>query len=184
MIVGVDEAGRGPLAGPVAACALHLDVQPPFKPQDSKQLSAKKREIYYHWLLENSSFAIAFATHKEIDRLNILKATFLAMDRAVISLINKNKSFKKATFIIDGNRYNTSLKIKYKCLVKADKTVPQVSCASIMAKVIRDAFMISLNRRYPQWNFPKHKGYPTALHYQLIEKHGLSPVHRKTFRLK
>jgi ribonuclease HII len=181
MIVGIDEAGRGPLAGVVTACALHLKSAPPFIPKDSKQLSPTLREEYFFWLIENAVYGLGQASHEEIDRHNILVATFMAFDRAINSLLEKAEYLKGAQFIVDGNRFKTSLAINYKCVVKADQTVPEVSCASIVAKVTRDKQMEQLAREYPLWQFEKHKGYPTKEHIELINKHGLSPIHRKSF---
>lgn len=169
------------MAGPVAACALYLVRQPPFKPRDSKELSAGRREKYFHWLRDNSVWGLGFAGHVEIDRINILQATFLAFERALSELLNKDPRLKNALFIIDGNRFRTGRDIKYKCVVKADKTVKAVSCASIMAKVARDRLMRALDKKYPAWQFARHKGYPTALHRALIAEHGLSPIHRRSF---
>jgi ribonuclease HII len=181
MIVGIDEAGRGPLAGVVTACALYLKEEPPFTPKDSKQLSAAKREEYFSWLIENAVYGLGQSSHQEIDQYNILVATFMAFDRAISSLLEKAPYLRDAQFIIDGNRFKTNLAINYKCVVKADQTVPEVSCASIIAKVSRDKQMDQLAKEYPLWQFEKHKGYPTALHQALIAKHGLSPIHRRTF---
>jgi ribonuclease HII len=181
MIVGLDEAGRGPLAGPVAACALYLVKEPPFKPRDSKELSSGQREEYSHWLRDNSLFGMGFADHAEIDRINILEATFLAFERALKELLNKEPSLEDALFIVDGNHFHTDRNIKYKCVVKADKTVKEVSCASIMAKVARDALMCDMDKEYPAWQFARHKGYPTELHRALIVEHGLCPQHRRSF---
>jgi ribonuclease HII len=181
MIVGIDEAGRGPLAGAVTACALHLKSAPPFIPKDSKLLSPALREKYFSWLIENAVYGLGQASHDEIDRYNILEATFIAFDRAITNLLEKALYLKDAQFIIDGNRFKTRLAINYKCVVKADQTVPEVSCASIVAKVTRDKQMDQLAKEYSLWQFEKHKGYPTKEHVELIKKHGLSPIHRKSF---
>lgn len=184
MIVGVDEAGRGPLAGVVTACALYLTKEPPENVRDSKELTPFARQNIFGWLAQNSSFAVGIASPEEIDRINILEATLLAFNRAIVKLLNKAPHLKKASFIIDGNIFRTELDIKYKCIEKADKTVKQVSCASIVAKVTRDYLMMNAHFLYPEWNFKKHKGYPTKEHYTLLEKHSLSPLHRRTFRLR
>ena len=183
MIVGVDEAGRGPLAGAVCSCALYLKKDPPFEVKDSKELTREARERIFYWLSGNAVFSVNIATHTEIDKLNILNATFLSFDRSISQLLKQAPYLKKAMFVIDGNLFRTNLDIKYKCIEKADKTVKQVSCASIMAKVTRDYLMNSAHFLYPEWNFAKHKGYPTKEHYSLIEKYALSPLHRRTFRL-
>lgn len=181
MIVGVDEAGRGPLAGVVSACALYLDKEPPKTVRDSKELTPFARQDIFGWLIQNAYFCVGIASPQEIDKFNILEATMLAFNRSIKKLLNKAPYLKKALFIIDGNIFRTELDIKYKCIEKADKTVKQVSCASIVAKVTRDYLMMNAHFLYPEWNFKKHKGYPTKEHFSLIEKHALSPLHRKTF---
>jgi ribonuclease HII len=183
MIVGVDEAGRGPLAGAVAACALYLKTLPPFVVKDSKELSAVGRQNVFSWLCKNAIFSVDIANSSEIDNFNILQATMLAANRAIIGLLNKAPFLKKSLFIIDGNIFRTSLDINYKCIVKADKAVKEVSCAAVVAKVTRDYLMMTAHYLYPQWNFLQHKGYPTKEHYLLIKKHSLSPLHRRSFRL-
>ncbi|MDD4954761.1 MAG: ribonuclease HII [Candidatus Omnitrophica bacterium] len=181
MIVGVDEAGRGPLAGVVTACALYLKKEPPENARDSKELTPFARQEIFGWLTGNASFAVGVASPAEIDEINILEATMLAANRAIIKLLKKEPRLKKASFIIDGNIFRTKLDIKYKCIEKADKTVKQVSCASIVAKVTRDYLMMNAHFLYPEWNFKVHKGYPTKEHFELITKQALSPLHRKTF---
>lgn len=181
MLVGVDEAGRGPLAGEVVACALHLKDNPPFKVKDSKALSRKLREDFFSWLMPNAVFAIGVSSAKEIDKFNILEATFLAFNRAIENLLKKAPYLKKATFIVDGTMFRTDLNVNYICMKKADEKVKEVSCASIMAKVTRDYFMEILDFLHPEWNFSKHKGYPTAEHFALLKKHSLTPFHRRSF---
>lgn len=181
MIVGVDEAGRGPLAGVVAACALHLIKNPPFIPKDSKVLSAANRQQMFSWLFKNSVFSVGVASINEIEEHNILNATFLAFERAICQILNKAPYLNNARFIIDGNIFRTSLRINYTCIEKADSKIREVSCASIMAKVSRDYMMELADFVYPNWNFKKHKGYPTKEHYSLIKKYGISPLHRKSF---
>ncbi|MDD5584687.1 MAG: ribonuclease HII [Candidatus Omnitrophica bacterium] len=181
MIVGVDEAGRGPLAGIVSACALHLVVPPPFCVKDSKELSAAQREAVFPWLLEHSVLCLGIATPREIDEVNILNATMLAFDRAIEGIIKKVPALKSAQFIIDGNIFRTDRNIRYVCMEKADKKVKEVSCASIVAKVARDYLMHVADFLYPQWGFYRHKGYPTREHFSLIKKHPLTPLHRRSF---
>lgn len=181
MIVGVDEAGRGPLAGVVVACALHLKKEPPFTVKDSKKLSAWVREDIFSWLFSEAIFGVGVASSREIDRVNILEATFLAFDRAIKKLLEKSAKLNKAKFIIDGNHFRSSLNINYVCQPKADTCVKEVSCASIVAKVVRDYLMNSADFLYPQWKFSKHKGYPTAEHFSLLEKYSLTPFHRRSF---
>jgi ribonuclease HII len=181
MIVGVDEAGRGPLAGPVVSCALYLKKQPPFSVKDSKRTLYFVREEIFSWLIKNTIFSVGYATAQEIDRFNILEATFLSFRRAIDNLLRKDGRFRKATFIIDGNIFRTNLKLKYVCIKKADEKIKEVSCASIVAKVMRDYLMDVLHFLYPQWNFSQHKGYPTKEHIHLLKKYSFSPFHRKSF---
>lgn len=181
MIVGVDEAGRGPLAGVVTGCALYLKIEPPFEVKDSKELTPAAREKIFDWLLRNSVFSLALATPKEIDSLNILQATFLTFDRAIQGLLAKAPYLTDAQFIIDGNLFSTSLGIRYACMEKADKYVKAVSCASIMAKVSRDHLMRTADFLYPEWGFFQHKGYPTRRHFLLAKTKKLTPLHRRSF---
>lgn len=181
MVVGLDEAGRGPLAGVVVACALHLAKEPPFAVKDSKKLSASMREEIFSWLTYSSVFGVGIATNREIDKVNILEATLLAFNRAVGELLEKSPKLKKAKFIVDGSHFRSDLKLNYICQPKADTCVKEVSCASIVAKVVRDYLMNSVDFLYPQWNFSQHKGYPTAEHFSLIERYALTPFHRRSF---
>lgn len=179
-ICGVDEAGRGPLAGPVCAAAVIL-------PQgividglnDSKKLTEKKREKLYDMITENAlSWSVAFADEKEIDEINILQATFLAMKRAVEGL-----DIKADYALIDGNRM-PPLSISGETIVKGDSLSMSIAAASVLAKVTRDRLMLEIDKQYPQYQFAKHKGYGTALHYQMLEQFGVSPVHRLSFLKK
>ena len=179
-ICGVDEAGRGPLAGPVYAAAVIL-------PQglvidglnDSKKLSEKKRELLYDKVVESAvAWSVGVATEQEIDEVNILQATYLAMKRAVEGL-----SVKADFALIDGNRM-PPLDIAGETVIKGDSLSMSIAAASIIAKVTRDRFMLELDEKYPEYLFAKHKGYGTALHYEMIEKHGISPVHRRSFLKK
>jgi ribonuclease HII len=181
MIVGIDEAGRGPLAGAVMACALALPKNPPFKVRDSKALSASSREDIFFWLSSNANFCVDIATHEEIDKFNILEATLLAFNRAIRGLIAKSPELAAATFIVDGNIFRTDLNLDYKCIKGADRKIKEVACASVVAKVARDHLMYSIDFLYPQWYFSKHKGYPTPQHFSLIKKHTLTPFHRRSF---
>ncbi len=181
MVVGIDEAGRGPLAGVVLACALALRKRPPFKVRDSKALSAGLREEMFFWLSSNADFCVDIATCEEIDKVNILEATLLAFNRAIKGLVSKSPRLAEATFIVDGNIFRTDMDLDYKCIKGADKKVKEVACASVVAKVARDHLMQSIDFLYPQWNFSKHKGYPTPEHFSLMKKYQLTPFHRKTF---
>ncbi len=177
IVCGVDEAGRGPLAGPVFAAAVILpDGLEDIGLNDSKKLTEKKRDALFDIIKEKAiAYSIASASEKEIDEINILNATFLAMKRAVDGL-----SIKPDIALIDGNRKpNTG--IKEETIVKGDAKSISIAAASILAKVSRDRYMLELNRQYPEYQFAKHKGYPTALHYEMIKKYGVSPVHRVTF---
>ncbi len=177
---GVDEAGRGPLAGDVYAAAVILDPENPIEGlNDSKKLSAKKREALYDEIREKAvSCCVATASVEEIDSLNILQATFLAMRRAVEGL-----STLPSFALIDGDK-NPNVSVPSRCLVKGDATSASIAAASILAKVERDRYMEELDRRYPQYQFAKHKGYGTKLHYEMLDAYGASPVHRMTFLRK
>lgn len=176
-VCGVDEAGRGPLAGPVFAAAVILHPGQVIEGvNDSKKLTEKKREALFPVICrEARAYSIACATEGEIDALNILKATFLAMERAVAGL-----SPAPDLALVDGNR-DPGLAIPTRTIVKGDGVSLSIGAASILAKVARDHWLLELDREYPQYQFAKHKGYPTALHYELLAQHGASPVHRKTF---
>jgi ribonuclease HII len=181
MVVGLDEAGRGPLAGAVVACALHLLKEPPFSLKDSKSLSASAREERFNWLACGAIFAVGIASSREIDQSNILEATFLAFNRAINRLLVKSPKLRGANFIVDGNHFRSGLKLNYTCRVKADVSVEEVACASVVAKVVRDYLMETADFLYPQWNFSRHKGYPTPEHFSLLRKQVLSPFHRRSF---
>lgn len=181
-IVGVDEAGRGPLCGPVIACAFCFNEKNKTLPvKDSKQLNPVQRQEFFDALLEKGTFSVGLATSGEIDKLNILEATMVAFNRALSLLISKDVSLKKATFIVDGNYFKTDLDITYKCVEKADEKVREVSSASIIAKVFRDYLMRVLDWMYPEWNFRQHKGYPTKFHRKLLKVMKPTPFHRKSF---
>ncbi len=177
-ICGVDEAGRGPLAGPVYAAAVILPVGLEIKGlNDSKKLSEKKREKLFEVIKEKAiSYSVGTASEKEIDDINILNATFLAMKRAVLGL-----NIKADYALIDGNRYPNIGDIYEETVIKGDGKVMSIAAASIIAKVSRDRFMLKLAEEYPEYQFEKHKGYGTKLHYEMIGKYGISPIHRKTF---
>lgn len=179
-ICGVDEAGRGPLAGPVFAAAVILPEGCVIDGlNDSKKLSEKKRNILFDEIIEKSvAYSVASASVEEIDSLNILQATFLAMRRAVENLV-----VKPELALIDGNR-KPGLDIEEWDIVKGDAKSANIAAASVLAKVSRDRFMLSLAEEYPMYRFDKHKGYPTKLHYELLDEYGASPVHRKSFLKK
>ena len=176
-IAGVDEAGRGPLAGRVFAAAVILDPQQPITGlADSKRLSAKRREALSLLIQQQAlAWAIASASVEEIDRLNILHASLLAMQRAVAQLDPVPQQV-----LVDGN-HCPKLEIPTQAIVKGDASVAAISAASILAKVARDAELVALDQRYPQYGFAQHKGYPTAAHRQALQEHGACPEHRRSF---
>ena len=178
LIVGVDEAGRGPLAGPVVAAAVILDDLKPIKGlADSKVLSASRREKLFDEIRAKAlCCSIAEASVEEIDQLNILQATLLAMRRAVEGL-----RLKPTKVLVDGNRLPV-LDVLAEAIVKGDATVPSISAASILAKVQRDRWCAELDVQYPQYGFARHKGYGTAEHLAALRAHGACPEHRRTFR--
>lgn len=180
-VCGIDEAGRGPLAGPVFAAAVILPVDCEIEGlDDSKKLSEKKRERLYDEIIEKAvAWSVAFADEKEIDEINILNATFLAMKRAADGL-----SVKSDFALIDGNRVPRDLGIECETVIKGDAKSMSIAAASILAKVSRDRFLLELDKEYPQYMFAKHKGYPTALHFELVRKYGPCPIHRLSFLKK
>ncbi|MDP4300168.1 ribonuclease HII [Leptothrix discophora] len=177
LIAGVDEAGRGPLAGPVVAAAVILDeLQPIAGLADSKKLTARRRERLFDEIRARSlACCIAEASVEEIDRLNILQATLLAMRRAVEGL-----RLKPAKVLVDGNRVPV-LRIPAEAIVQGDAKVAAISAASILAKVHRDRLCVDLDARYPAYGFAVHKGYPTAAHQAALQAHGPCPEHRRSF---
>lgn len=177
LIAGVDEAGRGPLAGPVVAAAVILDDLKPIKGlADSKQLTAKRREKLYDEIRAKAlCCSIAQATVEEIDRLNILQATMLAMQRAVQGL-----RLKPAKVLVDGNRL-PALDVLAEAIVSGDALVPAISAASILAKVSRDRMLLELHVLHPEFGFDRHKGYGTAQHLRALQTHGALAVHRRSF---
>ena len=179
-LCGVDEAGRGPLAGPVCAAAVILPRGLVIEElNDSKKLSEKKRELLYDEIIEKAvSYGIAFATVEEIEEKNILEATFLAMNRAIEKL-----SVQPALALIDGNR-DRGIAVEARCVIGGDGKCADIAAASILAKVTRDRYMLQLAQQYPQYGFEKHKGYGTAAHYAAIRTFGPSPVHRMSFLRK
>ena len=178
LICGVDEAGRGPLAGPVYAAAVILDDKHSIVGLgDSKKLSEKKRDLLAEEIkLHSLAWAIATATAVEIDEINILQASLLAMKRAIEAL-----SLRPQEVLVDG-LYCPVTDIPSRAIVKGDGSVASISAASILAKTARDAAMLVLHESYPQYGFDGHKGYPTAAHLAALRLHGISPEHRKSFR--
>lgn len=177
---GVDEAGRGPLAGDVYAAAVIFDKDTVIEGiNDSKKLTEKKREALYDEIIQKAqAYCIATATVEEIEKYNILQATFMAMKRAVEGL-----GIKPELALVDGNRL-PELPCQAQTLVKGDGTSASIAAASILAKVSRDRYMKKIAEEYPQYMFEKHKGYGTKLHYDMILQYGPSPVHRMSFLKK
>ena len=181
IVCGVDEAGRGPLAGPVFAAAVVLhEGQIIDGANDSKKLSEKKREALFDIIISQAAdYCIASVDEKTIDEINILQATYLAMSKAVAGLKQKPDMC-----LIDGNRQPPQITIPCRTIVKGDALSMSIACASILAKVSRDRFMLELDKAYPQYNFAKHKGYGTQLHIDMLRQYGASPVHRRSFLKK
>lgn len=177
---GCDEAGRGCLAGPVVAAAVILPhgFSHPLL-NDSKKLSDKQRRFLRPVIEENAlAYSVAFVSNEEIDKINILQASFLAMNNAV-----KGLSITPELLLIDGNRFKNQTEIPFQCVVKGDSLYQSIAAASILAKTYRDDYMLEIHKEYPQYQWNKNMGYPTKLHRKAIEEHGITPFHRKTFRL-
>lgn len=177
LVCGVDEAGRGPLAGPVVAAAVILDPENPVEGlNDSKKLSARRREALAVEIRTKAlAWAVAEATVEEIDAINILQASLLAMQRAVEAL-----GVQPTSALIDGNRCPI-LACEVEAIIGGDGKIESIAAASILAKTVRDAGMLELHKTYPKYGFDRHMGYPTALHLQTLREHGASPVHRRSF---
>lgn len=177
LLCGVDEAGRGPLAGPVCAAAVMLPRGTVIEGlNDSKKLTEKRRELLYELIIEKAiSYGIAFATVEEIEERNILNATFLAMNRALAKLDPAPE-----LALIDGNR-STGIERPSRCIVGGDGCCADIAAASILAKVTRDRYMDSMAEQYPEYGFDRHKGYGTKAHYAAIREFGPCPIHRMSF---
>ena len=180
LICGVDEAGRGPLAGPVCAAAVILPRNTEIAGlNDSKKLSEKNREKLYDEICEKAvSFGIAFATVEEIEQLNILNAAMLAMNRAIAQLEPQPE-----LALIDGNR-SSAIEINSRCVIKGDAKCADIAAASILAKVTRDRYMLEMAEKYPEYHFERHKGYGTKLHYEALREYGPCEIHRPSFLRK
>jgi ribonuclease HII len=190
LIIGIDEAGRGPLAGPVVAAAVALKKDsPPFPLRDSKKLSAAQREKTFHKIYEYAHVGVGIMSETVIDEVNILQATFLAMQNAVEQLLAKflvpiedKKDFaKRICLLIDGNQFQSDMPYCFKTIVRGDEQVLSIACASIVAKVTRDRILEVYHRIFPEYGFNQHKGYPTRQHKQALWRLGPSLIHRKTF---
>ena len=177
LVCGVDEAGRGPLAGPVVAAAVILDPANPIAGlNDSKKLSAKRRELLAVEIRAKAiAWAVAEASVEEIDRINILQASLLAMKRAVDAL-----STLPSHALIDGNRC-PKLACSSEAIIGGDGKVASIAAASILAKTVRDAGMLELHAIYPEYGFDRHMGYPTAAHLKALREHGVTPIHRHSY---
>jgi ribonuclease HII len=177
VICGVDEAGRGPLAGPVFAAAVVLHDPPRIKGlADSKKLTAKRRDALFEEIKQHAvAWAVASASVEEIDEINILQASLLAMRRAVLALTPQ-----PAAILVDG-LHVPRVSMPARAIVQGDATVPAISAASILAKVARDALMLELHAAYPDYGFDRHKGYGTALHMAALRRLGATPAHRRSF---
>lgn len=177
IIAGVDEAGRGPLAGPVVAAAVILNPEKPVKGvANSKKLTGKKREALYDQIIEHClAYGIARAEVDEIDRLNILNASLLAMQRAITQL-----AIRPEKVLVDGN-ICPELPMEVEAIVKGDDKIPAISAASILAKVTRDREMLLWEKEFPGYGFAEHKGYGTEMHLDAIHRLGITPIHRKSF---
>ena len=177
-VAGVDEAGRGPLVGSVVAAAVILDPNNPIEGlNDSKKLSEKKREILFVEIQEKAvAWAIAEASHAEIDQLNILQASLLAMRRAVEAL-----NIQPQHVLVDGNKIPQGLSMSCEAIVGGDALHAEISAASILAKVTRDRQMVVLDQQHPQFGFAQHKGYPTKMHFAAIAEHGVIDQHRRSY---
>lgn len=180
LICGVDEAGRGPLAGPVCAAAVILPRNIEIVGlNDSKKLSEKSREKLYDEICEKAmSFGIAFASVEEIEELNILNAAMLAMNRAIAQLEPQPE-----LALIDGNR-SSAIEINSRCVIKGDAKCADIAAASILAKVTRDRYMLEMAEKYPEYHFERHKGYGTKLHYEALREYGPCEIHRPGFLRK
>lgn len=177
-IAGIDEAGRGPLAGPVVASAVilkHLNFKADV--DDSKKLSPRKREKAYREIMKKAIVGIGMVSEKVIDRINIYQATIKAMEIAVADL-----KIPPDYLLVDGRTMRIAARCPVKCIVRGDSKSLSIAAASIIAKVTRDRLMVKYHDIYPEYNFARHKGYPTKLHKMALEKHGPSPIHRFSFQ--
>jgi ribonuclease HII len=189
-ILGVDEAGRGPLAGPVVAAAVCLrDFRFENGINDSKKMTPKARQAAFHEIFEKAYVGIGVVSETAIDAVNILNASHMAMDMAVDQLVESlpravsvQEDFKRQVILlVDGNIFRTRLPYSYKTIIQGDGKSLSIACASIVAKVYRDRILEAYDKVFPQYGFRQHKGYPTDKHYAALKKHGASMIHRKTF---
>lgn len=192
LVAGIDEAGRGPLAGPVVAGAVVVPPRiidgikgaPEWKLiRDSKTLSARQREKAYGFITGNFHWGVGMSDEKTIDRINILQAAFLAMKKA-LSDVRKRINENAEMILLDGRGLIPNISTRQENIIGGDKLVFSISAASIVAKVTRDRMMLSWHEKFPQYGFAKHKGYGTKLHFEMIEKYGLSEIHRRSFKIR
>ncbi len=185
LIIGIDEAGRGPLAGPVVAAAVLLRKSQFSSPiNDSKKLSPKNRERAFHEIQKKAYVGVGIMSETVIDRCNILQSTFLAMQRAVeqlMSRIPEPVNANQVCLLVDGNRFKSSLPYAYQTIIQGDQKVLSIMCASIVAKVTRDRILNIYDRIFPHYGFKRHKGYPTEEHRRILSQRGPCDIHRKTF---
>jgi ribonuclease HII len=184
LIIGIDEAGRGPLAGPVIAAAVHInDFNFSCRIDDSKKLTHLQRQEALAEILMKCDFGVGIMTETVIDEHNILQATFMAMRAAVLDLAeNMVLEPHRVCLLVDGNRFKSDLPYTVRTIIGGDAQSCSIACASIIAKVTRDRLLDEYDKVFPQYGFAKHKGYPTKEHKEAIREHGLSPIHRRTFR--
>ena len=185
-IIGIDEAGRGPLAGPVVASAVYLKkyTSELSEINDSKKLTEKKREKFFDIIKENFYVGIGISTENEIDEINILNATFLSMRRAIEDLEKKGISLKNKKILVDGNQKIRECSLNQEAIVKGDGKSLSIAAASIIAKVTRDRIMVEMSEKYPEYGFDRHKGYGTKRHREALIKKGKTPIHRVSFLKK
>ncbi len=184
LVIGIDEAGRGPLAGPVVAAAVHIHTPHfTYRIDDSKKLTAQQREDCINEIMMNCDFGVGLMNEEMIDKHNILQATFMAMNAAVLDLSQQLPlDSEKVCLLVDGNQFKTDLPYAVRTIVGGDALSLSIACASIIAKVTRDRLLVAYDKVFPQYGFAQHKGYPTKDHKMAIATHGLSPIHRRTFR--
>ncbi len=188
-ILGIDEAGRGPLAGPVVAAAVCLTAHDfPCRIDDSKKMNPESRETAFHEIFQRAFVGIGIVSEAAIDAINILNASHLAMEFAVKQLVRRLPPEQKAQpreifMLIDGDRFKSRLRYRYRTVVGGDARCLSIACASIIAKVYRDRVMANYDRIFPQYGFKQHKGYPTEEHREAIKTHGPSTIHRRSFSL-
>lgn len=191
-VIGIDEAGRGPLAGPVVAAAVYLHSHSfDCSIADSKKLSPRQREKAFHEICQKADIGIGMMSELVIDEVNILQATFFAMHNAVNQLVRRieKKSLNgwqanKVCLLIDGNQFRSDLPYTHKTVVDGDAHVLSIASASIIAKVTRDRILDAYDQIYPEYGFRKHKGYPTQAHREAIKNHGFSSIHRRSFAVR